>query len=122
MGNMNNWINRPDQAAQAQSKILRDTAISAYVYRVKDTDTGVGFSEELNDPSYLRTINARLDPPKFRGEEIDYVGLTDDTDVQKDDLWYVSNVQGTVIRYRVVNVVSLEDCSQAGLKIDGEEE
>lgn len=103
-GRLSNWIDRPSQKDMADVDIIYDEGVSVHVYRTPESGNTVGFSNELDDPVYLKTITVRLDRPRLRGDTRDFVGLTDETDVHLGDRWHLMQQNGIVTKLKVVSV------------------
>lgn len=103
MSRIKNWTDRDTQEREADLHIMYDRGISADVYRTTDNHTNTGFSDELNEQTFIKTINVRLDPSDKQG--FDWYGLTDDIDVQVNDLWRVTDLTDTAYKVRVETVI-----------------
>lgn len=101
MGRLNNWLDRPTQERETELDILYDQVSTVDVYRTSETGDNPGVTDEIDDQTYLRTINVRLDKPLYRSDTYDFLAMTDDVDVQRNDLWKCLLNDGRVYFIRV---------------------
>lgn len=102
---LRNWIDRDSQEREAELDILYDQAVSVDVFRVNDDGSNPGVTEEVDDATYLRTINVRLDPTPSKQTQYAFLGMTDDPDVQLLDKWRWTPQRGKAIMLEVKTVL-----------------
>lgn len=94
MSRVKNWIDRPEQYKQGDLDIMySDYLVSADQYRTSETGTNPGFSDEVDNQIFLRTINVRID----MGKTTEFVGLTDNQDVAVNDILVWTDTQGNLV-------------------------
>jgi hypothetical protein len=121
MSRLNAWIDRDQKIKESYQDILQDNGGSVDVYR-KQGSAAAGFSGEVPDPTYLRTILARIDlakqttsdqaPDEAQDQNI-FTALTDDIDVRRGDQWAAYDLGGVLRSYRVKRV----EATQAGTAV-----
>lgn len=113
---LTNWVDRDTQEREAELDILYDQAVSIDVFRINDDGTNPGVVEEVDDASFLRTINVRLDPTPDKRTQHAFLGMTDDPDVQIQDKWRWTPPRGSAIFLEVK--VSLYKPSGNSVELD----
>lgn len=111
------WVDRDQQEKDGQLEIMRDKAGSVDVFRQQQAKAGAGFTGEVREQTFLRTIEARIDgstdePDRAVDTEADtqktLVALTDDLDVLKGDSWKWNDIAGQPRFYRVISVRAIQ--------------
>lgn len=95
MGRLRNWLDRNTQEREIELEIIYDQVATVDVYRVNETGSNPGVTDEIDDATYLKTINIRLDRPAYRSDSFDYIAMTDDTDVRLYDRWRWTSTLGS---------------------------
>ena len=98
---LQNWIDRDTQVKEAELDILYDQVVSVDVFRVSEAGDNPGVTDEVDDAIFIRTINVRLDPPKYKADKIDFLGMTDDPDVLINDMWRWTPPRGSSVTLTV---------------------
>lgn len=123
-GRADAWVDRDQQEKEGQLEILRDKAGSVDVYRPKQSTPGAGFTAEVREPVFYKTIEARIDnsaqePDRAVDQEATeqqtLVGLTDDIDVAVSDIWKWNNLAGEPKVYRVIKILPIQAGNQVHL-------
>ena len=102
------WKNEIAERGEDIAQIIDDASLSIDVYRIQDEVVdNPGFETEVEALEKAVTITGRIDRysgdfQKVKGDaetalKSFYVGLTESTDVQKNDEWEVDDV-----RYRII--------------------
>lgn len=111
MASTDAWLDRGQLERDTLHRLIEDQAVSVAVYRRTGQPATAGLTEEVNDGELLRTIVVRLDP---RGT--DTIGLTEDTDVRRNDLWRYADLTNTPRWYRVVSTTRTQSTSDVLLE------
>jgi hypothetical protein len=101
MGVLKNWIDRPEQYRSGDLDIMYDDYIvTAYLYRTSETGTNPGFSDEVDEQAYKKTITIRLDKgltASSASTGATFVALTDDSDVKVNDKLVWTGTDGVLV-------------------------
>lgn len=116
MSRIDDWTARPQQTQKVVEDLINDKVVTVQVTRAAETGTRVGFDSELVDNTYMDSINVRLDESKLPTE--DFVALTDESDVRKNDRWKWQRPDGRSAFLKVVRVQWRDRGNEVGLKYE----
>lgn len=117
MGRAAAWLDRDEQRRDAYQDILKESEQSVNVYRVNSIQDNAGFRSEVGDPSFVETINVRIDVAKntqpedsqdSTNEPAQFTALTGAKRVYLGDMWRHFDLGGQERFYRVVRVKPIE--------------
>lgn len=97
MGSLTNWSQESRQLRSDLAFLVDDQVWMVDVFRRRPQPGVAGLTAQTADPVFLRTTRARIDP-NVSGE---LIGLTMDSDVRLNDLWRLTEVDGSNRWYRV---------------------
>lgn len=111
------WVDRDQQEKENQRDIMQDKAGSVDVYRTRNGSASAGFSGEVKEPQFLKTIVARLDnsrtfPDRATDQDAKVqrplIALCDDNDVLEGDIWRWHDLAGQPQWHRVLHTEAIQ--------------
>ncbi len=116
------WVDSDQQEKDGQLEVLYDKPGGVDVYRARNSASSTGFSAEVKEPTFAKTIVARMDrsrdyPDRATDKDANIqrplLALTDDKDVRDGDIWRWHDLAGRPQWHRVLSTEAI----QAGTNI-----